>query len=106
MSNDFIDWSRIDELRDEMGEDDVIEIAALFVDEVSDGVAALDSSDPQRLAEQLHAVRGAALNLGFSRLAALAGSGEAEPGSADLAELRACCDTSIAALQERLPGLG
>jgi HPt (histidine-containing phosphotransfer) domain-containing protein len=97
----MIDWTRVAELRAEIGEDDFAEVAALFLDEVEEGLSGL-APGSDTLAAGLHALKGSALNLGFDRLAALCGAGEAaaEAGagaSVDLAEIASCFAASRAA---------
>ncbi|AWB50069.1 histidine kinase [Gemmobacter aquarius] len=60
----LINWTRVQELRDEIGHDSFAEVVAVFLDE-SDTVIAR----PSLTAEDLHFLRGAALNLGFAELA-------------------------------------
>lgn len=72
-----IDWSRANELRDEVGAEDfdeVVEIFLIEMDEVMDGLRA----DPEAgvAAETLHFLKGSALNLGFRELGALCARGE------------------------------
>lgn len=62
----MIDWMRVAELREEVGEDDFDEVVTIFLEEVEDSLVALRSdpicADP---APFLHALRGSASNLGF-----------------------------------------
>lgn len=60
----LINWTRVRELRDEIGRDSFAEVVAIFLDE-SDTVVARASFSP----EELHFLKGAALNLGFDELA-------------------------------------
>lgn len=60
----LINWTRVQELRDEIGHDSFDEVVTVFLDE-SDSVIAKPLLTP----EDLHFLRGAALNLGFSELA-------------------------------------
>ncbi len=62
----LIDWTRIQELRDEIGGDGFAEVVAIFLDE-SDAVIAAGANGFAE--DALHFLRGAALNLGFSELA-------------------------------------
>lgn len=76
----MIDWARVAELRDEIGPEDFGEIAELFLMEVEDTLSQLDeaSSDPNRMQELMHFLKGSALNLGFSALSDLCGKGEGD----------------------------
>ena len=102
----MIDWSRVDELRDEVGEEDFEEIATLFLGELADAVDELAGlSDPAALRDGYHGLKGAALNLGFAEVAKLAAAAESDPASADLAPIREACTASADALRARHPGL-
>ena len=73
----MIDWDRLNQLRTEVGEDDFDEVVALFLEEVDEVVARLAANpDPATYEADLHFLKGSALNLGFSDLAALCEAGE------------------------------
>ncbi len=73
----MIDWQRVQSLRDEVGPDDFAEVVELFLEEVDEVMRRLATApDPARLADDLHFVRGSALNLGFAELGALCQTGE------------------------------
>lgn len=101
----MIDWMRVTELRTEIGAEDFTEVVDLFLEEVDAGMAEL-GSDPDHLEEQLHALKGSALNLGFSDFAALCQAGETRAasgqGDIDLDALRATYDVSMTAFLEGL----
>ena len=91
----MIDWERVAELKAEVGDDDFAEIADLFLAEVEEVVTRMIASpDAGRLSEDLHFVKGSAINLGFSEFARLCQTGErlaaggrgAEVGLAELAD--------------------
>jgi HPt (histidine-containing phosphotransfer) domain-containing protein len=76
----MIDWDRVAELRDEIGEEDFAEVTELFLDEADEVVLALAGiTDPGSLQAALHFLKGSALNLGFRDLAALCQQGERTP---------------------------
>lgn len=82
-----VDWTRIRELREEVGEDDYVEILELFFDEVEETVARL--AHPGSMAEReadLHFLKGSALNLGFSGLGALCQQAEVGAASGTLSD--------------------
>ncbi|MBJ3761563.1 Hpt domain-containing protein [Maribius pontilimi] len=71
----MIDWSRIRELDQQLGRDDLVEIFDLFVEETAPIVTRLGAAltpDP----EDLHFVKGSASNLGLEHLAQLCRRGE------------------------------
>lgn len=73
----MIDWKRVAELREEIGADGFAEVADMFLDEAEGAVRALLSGLPPAEVEgQLHFLKGSALNLGLSDLAAMCQEGE------------------------------
>ncbi len=73
----MIEWARLNELRAEIGEDDLSEVVSLFLEEADEVVTRITAlqSDAE-LESQLHFLKGSALNLGLSDLAALCQEGE------------------------------
>lgn len=83
----MIDWARVRDLRDEIGDDSFDEVAELFLEEADEVVAKLDGTlSAGALEGALHFLKGSALNLGFTTLAALCQSGEkrAAGGATDI----------------------
>lgn len=73
----MIDWKRIADLKEELGEDDFEEVFDIFLDEVGDGVQGLDSTlEASALEAILHSIKGNAVTVGFAALADLASEGE------------------------------
>src|SRR6218665_845615 len=73
----MIEWARVRELRDEIGIDDFGEIVVLFLEEADEVVSRLGGNNRQRsVADDLHFLKGAALNLGFSDFAGSCPEGE------------------------------
>lgn len=73
----MIDWTRIQELREEIGPEDFSEVAEMFIAEVDETVRLLENhKSPDTLADDLHFLKGSALNLGFADLADACQSGE------------------------------
>lgn len=73
----MIDWSRVQELKTEIGADDFFDVIDVFLQETDAVVARLPNpSDPQSLANDLHFLKGSALNLGFAELAEICQDGE------------------------------
>lgn len=81
----MIDWQRVAELRDEIGATDFDEVVELFLTEVERALDGLPeaSDDARALEEQMHFLKGSALNLGFSALAMICGAGEQAAASGD-----------------------
>ncbi len=74
----MIDWNRALELRDEIGAEDFDEVVELFLSEVEGTLDQLEDglSDARIMEEQMHFLKGAALNLGFSAVSELCQTGE------------------------------
>ena len=100
----MIDWKRVDELKEEIGADGFAEVADMFLDEAEGAVRALVVGlAPDEVEGQLHFLKGSALNLGLSDLAAICQEGErkaaAGQGAAvDTAQLAAIWRASHASL--------
>ncbi|MEM9248512.1 MAG: Hpt domain-containing protein [Pseudomonadota bacterium] len=75
-AGDLIEWPRVWELRDEIGDEEFGEVVTLFLEETETMVDALMGAPPDGLEGELHALKGAALNLGFAQLAKLCATGE------------------------------
>jgi HPt (histidine-containing phosphotransfer) domain-containing protein len=101
----MIDWSRVGELRSEVGEEAFDEVLELFLEEVDEVMARLSASpDPARLAADLHFVRGSALNLGLEQFCAICQDLEhriAEGNAVELDALIRCYDDSKEILLRR-----
>ncbi len=73
----MISWERVNELREEIGEEDFAEVAEMFIEEVESIISRLKVDvNPESLEEDMHALKGSALNLGFQGLADLCQHGE------------------------------
>ena len=96
----MIDWDRLKELREEVGAEDFDEVVELFLEEVETVIEKLRTNpDPAVLEDDLHFLKGSALNLGFRQFSVLCQSGEssAAQGDAaciDLPEILTCYDAS------------
>lgn len=66
----MIDWNRVLQLREEVGDGAFAALADEFLAEIENRLEQL-SADPQQLLRDLHYLRGAALNIGFMKLSAL-----------------------------------
>ena len=74
----MIDWTRVSELRQDFGEDDFAEIAAMFLSEVQAKLAEMQAQPSAHPSEDFHFVKGSAANLGFDRLYQACASAERE----------------------------
>jgi HPt (histidine-containing phosphotransfer) domain-containing protein len=98
----MIDWKRVAELREEIGADGFVEVADMFLDEAEGAVRALLAGLPAGEIEgQLHFLKGSALNLGLSDLAAICQDGERKAAvgqPVDMAQVAAIWQASRAGL--------
>jgi len=86
----LISWERVNELRDEVGIEDFREVVAMFLEEVEDTMVRMIAlPDLSRLEEDMHFLKGSALNLGFLQFSDLCQAGEkaAAGGQADAVDL-------------------
>ena len=72
----MIDWDRVNELRDEVGEEDFLEVVEMFLEEVEEVMDRLHQSSEGASEGDMHFLKGSALNLGFSGFADLCRDGE------------------------------
>ncbi|AUH64531.1 Hpt domain-containing protein [Paracoccus zhejiangensis] len=83
----MIDWTRVLELREEVGQSEFAPVLELFMDEVEEIVMRLSRDDPAKLARDLHFLKGSAWNLGFAEFGALCQSSETQTLRGQLAEI-------------------
>lgn len=103
---DSIDWDRLNELRDDIGEEDFADVALLFVAELQETLARLTDETAQ--ASDFHFLRGSASNLGFVALVAACSAAEAACNAGtcpDVASLRQAFTDAIAEVGPRVPEL-
>lgn len=99
----MIDWARVAELQDEVGKDEFAEVVSMFLDEAEEVLARMSSDlGPAALSDECHFLKGAALNLGFSALAAICQTAEQRAkggnGGTDIVQMRQTYHDSRAAL--------
>lgn len=84
----MIEWSRVAELRDEIGSDDFSEVVDLFIEEVAEGVGTLNGKlNASEIERTLHFLKGSALNLGFRDFAARCHQGEVHAAKGDMDQI-------------------
>lgn len=67
----MINTARIQELKEEVGEDDLAEVIELFCEEVEEVLNALDATAQDAMPGQLHFLKGSALNIGLDAVSEL-----------------------------------
>ena len=73
----MIEWSRVETLREEVGDEAFDEVVELFLEEVEQVMTRLRTApDPSRFEHDLHFLKGSAMNLGFRTFSALCEDGE------------------------------
>jgi HPt (histidine-containing phosphotransfer) domain-containing protein len=96
----MIDWSQVKSLRNDVGHDEFDEIVELFLEEVEKIVAKLrEAPNISELENDMHSLKGSALNLGFATFSQMCLHGEkmsAEGNAAkvDLGQIVECFDVS------------
>lgn len=83
----MIDWPRVKELREEVGPEDFGEVVDLFLEEVEEVIGKLRSEDRSQLEQDLHFLKGGAMNLGFSEFSDLCMNGERESAQGNAASV-------------------
>ena len=102
----MIDWKRVSELRNEIGASEFGEVVELFLDEVETLTVRLRTSpNPETYEDDMHFLKGCALNLGFAELSRRCLEGEtlAAAGQSDDVDLQGvltCYDHSRTAFLE------
>ncbi|WP_370204663.1 Hpt domain-containing protein [Pararhodobacter marinus] len=108
MVDTVIDWAQVDELRADMG-DAFPDVVKVFIQEVEEALASLTAAaaDATTLAETLHFLKGAALNLGFSQFADACATAEndAHAGQTETIDLDAIRALYASSLKEFQIGL-
>lgn len=83
-----IDWDRVEDLKDEIGPEDFDEVVELFLEEVDEVITRLKASPPiDKLEEDMHFLKGSAMNLGFASFASLCEKGETAARNGQAAEI-------------------
>ena len=106
----MINWKRVNELRDEIGPEDFAEVVELFLEEVEQVIDKLrEAPDFEKLGEDLHFLKGSALNLGFRNFSILCQTGETASSegtadSVDIGAILASYDESKIEFQAKLAG--
>lgn len=108
----MIDWDRVMNLREEVGPDDFLEVAEMFLAEVGNVLERLSTgANVATLEDDMHFLKGAALNLGFDEFAQLCKEGELRSAASDFGSVNvdavitcfnASSDAFVSGLAQRL----
>ncbi|QDC07980.1 Hpt domain-containing protein [Oceanicola sp. D3] len=87
----MIDWARVSELRDEVGDEAFEEVTELFLEEVEEVLIKFEAGQSASWEEDFHFLKSSALNMGFTEVAQLCQDGElrARQGGAGASEAAA-----------------
>jgi len=98
----MIDWHRVKTLREEVGDDDFLKVAVMFLEESDEVVEALKTTPKEFEFEELfHSLKGSALNLGFQRLAAICAKEENRAAQKDFGEIDVSVVVEVYAVSKR-----
>ena len=102
----MIDWSRVEDLKADIGAEDFLEVVGMFLEEVDEVIGRLTRGrSPETLEHDLHFLKSSSLNLGFSDFARLCSEGERDAAvdhPVDLAPILASYAASRAAFHAGL----
>ena len=101
-----VDWVRLNELRNDIGEEDFADVALLFVAELQETLSGLTAETA--VAGDFHFLRGSAANLGFNALVEACSQAEAACKAANLPNVDAvkrAFDQAIEEMSAEMPGL-
>lgn len=104
----MIDWTRLNDLRADIGEADFADVAKLFVTEMRDRLVALATHPAAATSEDFHFLRGSAANLGLSDMVAACNAAESACKTGTSPDITAVADAFAAAIiviATEIPGL-
>lgn len=106
MTRSAIDWKRIEELRGDLGADELEKILEIFLEDTAVMIAELQRAPVGELSDRIHGIKGSAQNMGFGELARLCRDAEwaLKRGDAvDVTRFDECYGRACAMLIEALP---
>lgn len=74
----MINKDRVAELRDEVGPDDLEEVVLMFCEEVEETLNRISRTEEHSVEEELHFLKGSALNIGLTEVGKLCQEAEVE----------------------------
>ncbi len=101
-----VDWDRLNELKNDIGEEDFADVAILFVAELQETLSGMTATGAA--AEDFHFLRGSAANLGFKALVDACTTAEAtcKAGSVpDVDAVKSAFELALAEMSGQMPDL-
>lgn len=104
----MIDWTRLNGLRSDIGEEDFSDVVFLFVAEITGHLKQL-TADPARAgADDFHFLRGSAANMGFVAMVEACRAAEAECLAGHIPDVAAVAESfarSLSVIAPDIPGV-
>ena len=101
----MIDRARLEELREEVGNDDFAAVIELFCEEVAETLDRMKQGHSSSIADDLHFLKGSALNIGMTEVAGLCAECERKIGGGanapDITGIQLAFDKAQAELMRR-----
>jgi histidine phosphotransfer protein HptB len=104
----MIDWTKLHDLRADIGEKDFSDLAHLFVTEMGERLALLATMPHKATVEDFHFLRGGAANLGLSAMVAACHAAETACRAGATPDISAVVDAfgvAVSAIQTELPDI-
>lgn len=104
----MIDWTRLNGLRADIGEEDFADVAMIFVAEITEHLDRLAADPGSAMAADFHFLRGSAANMGFVAMVAACRQAEADCLAGTIPDLAGVADSfaaSLGAIATDIPGI-
>ena len=104
----MIDWTRLNGLRSDIGEEDFADVAFLFVAEITEHLDRLTADPALARASDFHFLRGSAANMGFVAMVEACRAAEAECLAGRVPDVTAVAESfagSLSAIAPDIPGV-
>jgi HPt (histidine-containing phosphotransfer) domain-containing protein len=96
----MLNWQRVQDLKDDLGQEDFDEIVDLFLEEVEEKLEVLQNGRTDGVSAELHFLKGSAANLGFESFRVSCEQMERAPEQFEVDELLSVYKSSKAAFME------
>lgn len=90
----MINWNRVNELKEDLGEEDFDEIVGFFLEEVEEKLTSMANGESTDLSEDAHFLKGSSANLGFTDMQSLCETAEKNPDPALVGQIKSCFEAS------------